>query len=163
VRKLSHIIWGTVLGILAAQMASGNEPYLSSVGPSPLRFEFTGISNPLFLAKLVLPKLGETNATAIATPPTAGTNTAPTTGLAGAAPGKNSAGNFLDTAKIAEDAANPASDLLSITPQMINQYFQPNRVEGPGQFQPGDTIMVPAELGFVPPIPAGSRAIYISR
>jgi hypothetical protein len=59
---------------------------------------------------------------------------------------------------------NSASDMLSITPQMINEYFKPNREdnEEAGPLRHGDTIFVPAELGFVPPTPE-SRAIYQSK
>lgn len=70
-------------------------------------------------------------------------------------------------ANIAPAIPNPASDVLSVTPQMINEYFKPNRRDdgsgGPNPFQSGDTIFVPAELGFVPPMPAQSRAIYTSK
>jgi hypothetical protein len=57
--------------------------------------------------------------------------------------------------------------LLSIMPRMMTDYLKPIRNGGAGddssEYQPGDTIFVPTELGFVPPMPAHSRAIYRSR
>ena len=59
-----------------------------------------------------------------------------------------------------------ASNMLSVTPQMINNYLQPNPTAlqpPPAQYQPGDTIMVPQESGFVPPAPPQSQSSYISK
>ncbi len=51
-------------------------------------------------------------------------------------------------------SGNSASNMLSVNPQMITNYFT-NPTEptpaAPSQYQPGQTIMVPQELGFVPP------------
>jgi hypothetical protein len=51
-------------------------------------------------------------------------------------------------------SSNSASNMLSVNPQMINDYFKANPTQpapAPSQYQPGDSIMVPQELGFVPP------------
>jgi hypothetical protein len=64
-------------------------------------------------------------------------------------------------------STNSASNMLSMTPQMINDYFKPNSTEpapgGATQYQPGDTIMVPQELGFVPPTSSQSQSTYTSK
>lgn len=52
---------------------------------------------------------------------------------------------------------HPASDLLTVTPQMFIEYLKP--VSETNQTE----IVVPADVQFTPPtpdVPAGSRAIY---
>jgi len=60
---------------------------------------------------------------------------------------------------------NSASNMLSVNPQMINDYFKsnPTGATGATQYQPGDTITVPQELGFVPPANAPSQSSYTSK
>jgi hypothetical protein len=64
-------------------------------------------------------------------------------------------------------SSKSASNMLSVTPQMITNYFT-NPAEPapapPSQYQPGQSIMVPQELGFVPPptIPQ-SQSSYTSK
>jgi hypothetical protein len=63
-------------------------------------------------------------------------------------------------------SSNSASNMLSVTPQMINDYFKSNPTEpapAPSQYQPGQAIMVPQELGFVPPTIPQSQSSYTSK
>ena len=153
---------------LAMQSASGSEAYLISIGPPPLRFEYVDNNNAVFLAELALP-----NPKAVVQPPmpapqagaqsnannvAGGIVASPSTTLNGV-PLLPPMGNNLPA------PGSSASDMLSINPQMISDYFKPYRAEGapePGPFQHGESIFVPAELGFVPPA-SGSRAIYNSK
>ena len=150
---------------LATLSASGGEAYLASIGPPPLRFEYVDNNNALFLSELALPQPKPVVQPPMPPPqPEAKAETNSVTG--GIAPGaENGVPIFPGPAKNAPGFLSPASDMLSITPQMINEYFKPSRAEGdaePGPYQHGQSIFVPAELGFVPPTPE-SRAIYNSK
>jgi hypothetical protein len=164
-RILSEMTLAMAIGAFFALECRG-VPYLALVGPPDLRFEVTATNNPLFTAELVLPKQilsappepavpGETNAVGN-----------------GAGQGLNAGAAEYGSAKTGGAAKNTgqagdaASDLLNIQPQMVTEYLKPDQNvfpdAEPGSFQRGQSIMVPVELGFVPPIP-GSRAIYISK
>ena len=59
-----------------------------------------------------------------------------------------------------------ASDLLSVTPQMITQYLKPDANETNQLDRHGVSVFVPVTMPFVPPTQAAtpeSRAIYQSR
>lgn len=63
-------------------------------------------------------------------------------------------------------STNSASNLLSVNPQMINDYFTNPTAPPPpppSQYQPGQSIMVPQELGFVPPANPQSQSTYTSK
>jgi hypothetical protein len=168
------IFLAAAVAILAARPGFAGEPYLASVGPPPLRFEVVATDNALFLSKLELPKPKPVPQPAIAPPPFS--EASKHTEIAGG-PGMNvpsAAGNGLPVPAVpaitAATPPNAASDLLNITPQMINDYFRPSQIQGPPSstmpFQPGQPIFVPAELGFVPPTPpviGNSQAIYQSK
>lgn len=144
--------------------------YLTVVGPPPLRFEPAASHDPEFIEELTLPQpknpetavaILPTNSPAVPAPvpvPIA-TNKVSTAA--------SSTGFLSDGAKRAEGLESPASNLLSIMPQMMTEYLKPIRVGAApvdsNTYQPGETILVPAELGFVPPTPGESRAIYESR
>ena len=151
--------------LLAMQSASGGEAYLASIGPPPLRFEYVDNNNALFISELALPQPKPAVQPPMPQPqPEAKADTNSVAG--GIVPGaENGVPIFPGPAKNAPGFLSPASDMLSITPQMISEYFKPSRAEGdsePGPFQHGQSIFVPAELGFVPPAPE-SRAIYNSK
>lgn len=155
-KKLTSIVAGVVALNFAAQKVSANQPYLASVGPTPLRYEIVTTNNALFLAELTLPRLKAKTEPPM--PPPAPkpaldeTNTMSPAALIPVLP-----------ATIASGPGNPASDMLNVTPQMIDEYFKPTSSDGGnGEFRSGQSIFVPAELRFVPPIPE-SRAIYISK
>ena len=164
------IFLAATVAMLAVQDGFASTPYLTSVGPPPLRFEVVATENVLFLSQLALPKQKPVPEPEIGPPATNETEIV-------AGPGMNipvAAGNGVSVpavpAKIAATSPNAASELLNITPQMINDYFRPSQILGPPSsampFQPGQPIFVPAELGFVPPTPpviGNSQAIYQSR
>lgn len=157
------------VGLFTTQGNPGCEPYLKVVGPAPLRFEVIAPNNPVFMAELALPKPGNPGAPVEVSParPTAGGNgSGQEMSSADGNPAQNPFGIFGGQAKNAANPANAASDMLNITPQMIGNYLKPYPsvpLAGPSPFQPGQSILVPAELGFVPPMPGGSRAIYMSK
>jgi hypothetical protein len=171
-RSLNAVIPGVAMVLLPALYAGGASlPYLPTIGPSPLRFEYVAPPDASFLEKLVLPKprfipdppmpgcLPPTNeddtiiSSSTSSPVILPAKTGPP--FLGGMPG-NSAGS-----------KNSASDLLNLTPAMINNYFKPRRRDGDGSdsgaFQQGDSIYVPAEMGFVPPGSPESRAVYRSK
>jgi hypothetical protein len=161
-----EIVLVMAMVLLAMPGVSRGEAYLRVFGPPPLRFAYVDNDNAVFLSELALPKSKPVEQPPMPAPQAAaksdtnnvagGTVANPSTTLDGTPllplPGKNPP---------ASD--NPASNMLRLTPEMISDYFKPYRAEGgadPGSFQSGETIFVPAELGFVPP---GSRATYISK
>jgi hypothetical protein len=160
------IIPAIVIVLLAVQAVSGAEAYLASIGPPPLRFEYVDDNNALFLKELELPKPAPVSEPAMPAPQAEAnpeTTIAASQPVAGS-PADMSGVPFLPGAgKNGHHPDSSASDMLSISPQMISDYFKPYSAEGDsesGPFQHGDQIFVPAELGFVPP---GSRAIYNSK
>jgi hypothetical protein len=158
-----------VLGILATHTAQGREPYLPLIGPPPLRFEIPVANTPAIMAKLALPQPQSEDATNSApekkeiSAPMAPAPLIPMPPVS-----MNDRGTVIDTAAGAPPAVNPASYMLNMVPQMINQYFTPNLsggvMVGPNGYQQGDSVLVPAELGFVPPLPMPeSRSVYKSQ
>lgn len=80
--------------------------------------------------------------------------------------------DMTDTEKDARQPANfafpapTASDLLTVTPQMITQYLRPGENETNKLDRPGVVVFVPADMPFMPPTvktTSESRAIYQSR
>ena len=62
--------------------------------------------------------------------------------------------------------SSTASDLLTVTPQMLTQYLRPDSNETNHLDRPGVVVFVPADMPFMPPTPKAapeSRAIYQSR
>jgi hypothetical protein len=157
------IIPAMAMLFLAIQSVSGEEAYLKTVGPPPLRFQFVDTSNSLFLQELALPKPRPVEQPPMPKPQA---EAAPETHIATSGPVLGSMGPF--SPGPGNNALSPggsASDMLSISPQMISDYFKPYRAEGatePSLDQRGQILFVPAELGFVPPM-AGSRATYNSK
>jgi hypothetical protein len=159
-----------VMAISPLQKLQGGQLYLTIVGPPPLRFEAAATNDPVFIAELTLPKPGDTTTT-VSILPTNSTAASPPASVQNESknlPASTSAPEFLsDAAKSAEGLVGPASNLLSIMPRMMTEYLKPIRAAGAGDdsnaYQPGETIFVPAELGFVPPMPDQNRAIYRSR
>jgi hypothetical protein len=156
------IIPAMVMLFLAMQSVSGEEAYLKSVGPPPLRFQYVDNSNSLFLQELALPTPRPVEQPPMPKPQA---EAAPETHIATSGPVGPLGPFFPGPGNNALSPGGSASDMLSITPQMISDYFKPYRAEGaddPGANQRGQTLFVPAELGFVPPM-AGSRATYNSK
>ena len=166
IKTFGEIILALAIGLFATEAKCSDTPYLRLVGPPPLRFEVIAPKSPLFIVELVLPKPHNANVA-----DDDATNTPAVAKPAPSSTGVDAAGfsdGFLGgPAKNAANPASAASDMLNITPQMFTKYLKPDSSEDPndgaGQFQPGQSILVPAELGFVPPLPGGNRAIYISK
>jgi hypothetical protein len=167
-RRFGKILPGVIMAFLALQKMQGEEMYLALVGPPPLRFEAAAVNDPVFIGELMRPKQADTQATVVILPTNApsvvtasvtASSTSSNVSKSDLAPGI-----LIDAAKRAEGLDDPASNLLSIMPRMMTEYLKPIRNEGGGDtYQSGDTIFVPAELGFVPPMPGQNRAIYQSR
>lgn len=164
-RTGGKIFFAAVAVFFALQKIQGKELYLALVGPPSIRFEAMATNDEAFTKELALPGPPDTNAavsvgsTNSAAAPNAGSGPKLPNN---AATGKNSPGNLSGAAKNAKGNANPANNLLSTVPQMINPYLKPNgnTENDTSSYQPGDTIFVPPELGFVPPMPGQSRATY---
>ena len=170
-----EIILALVIGILAAQSAQGRQPYLPLVGPPPLRLEMPATNTPAILAELALPMPeSETDTNQDTTKTAANKNELPfapppilpAATLAAANMYKKE--TVVDTAQGAPPTPNPASNMLNIaTARCITNILCPlpggGAVAGPNGYQTGDTVLVPAELGFVPPLPPQSRAVYKSQ
>ena len=63
-------------------------------------------------------------------------------------------------------SSSSASDLLTVSPQMITQYLKPNQTGTNTLDQPGTSVFMPAGVQFQPPAPENapeSRAIYRSQ
>ena len=174
VLAVGEVILALVIGILAAQSAQGRQPYLPLVGPPPLRFEVPLTNTPVILAELTLPvPESETDTNQDKTKTAANKNELPLAPAPVLPAATLAAANMykkdtvVDTAEGAPPTPNPASNMLNVMPQMYNQYFMPTpgggAVVGPNGYQTGDTVLVPAELGFVPPLPPQSRAVYKSQ
>jgi hypothetical protein len=168
------------LGVLSA---SAIVAYLPIVGPPPLRFELftTNIFN-YSQFKLDLesrcqmkpaPQASTNNLStvshAISSPPP------PATGAATAASAAGSPGNSEENVAGGENRLTPrenfnfpsstASDLLTVTPQMIAQYLKPDPTATNALDRPGAVVFVPADLPFTPPAPKSnpeSQANYHS-
>jgi hypothetical protein len=154
--------------------------YLPIVGPPPLRFELvtTNIFNyslfKLDLANRSLikpaPQASTNNPStvshAMTSPPPPATSVASTTGPSGNSEENIAGGENRSTPR--ENFNFPpstASDLLTVTPQMIAQYLKPDPTATNALDRPGAVVFVPADLPFTPPTPKGnseSQANYHS-
>jgi hypothetical protein len=157
--------------------------YLPIVGPPPLRFELftTNIFNysqfkldlanrsPIKPAPQASTNSPSTVSQAITSPPTPLANTPTVASAAGPS------GNSEENVAGGENRPTPrenfnfpsstASDLLTVTPQMIAQYLKPDRTATNALDRPGAVVFVPADLPFTPPTPKGnseSQANYHS-
>lgn len=154
--------------------ASAIVAYLPIVGPPPLRFELftTNIFNYSQF------KLDSANRSSTKPPPQTSTNsqpavsqamTSPPSPVAGTPTAASAAAPSNNSEEIVAGAQNPpsarenfnfppstASDLLTVTPQMIAQYLTPDRTGTNALDRPGAVVFVPADLPFTPPTPKGS-------
>ena len=132
--------------------------------PVPAKAAETNSSTADLAAK---PKATETNNVEVAkqiSTPTVPMQNAPTT-TAAVSSGNNPPSQYYNS-----DFSSPAaSDLLTVTPQMINEYLKPDRNRsgnGANFDQPGAVVFVPAGIQFTPPVPKASgesRATYHSQ
>ncbi|HEY5234495.1 MAG TPA: hypothetical protein VIK35_13275 [Verrucomicrobiae bacterium] len=64
--------------------------------------------------------------------------------------------NNSETPVFSPDASSSASDLLTVTPQMITEYLKPAQTQTDQTTQTNSVVFVPAELEFAPPAPKAS-------
>jgi hypothetical protein len=166
-RIVGKFFFGALMAIFALQKVQGRDFYLALLGPPPLRFEAAATNDAVFIRELSLPVPidSKVSVTILSTnSPSAKKTGQEQKASAKSGKSKNSPGILNDAAKNAKGRLNPANNLLSTMPQMINQDLRPDRpADDAGMYQPGDIIFVPAELTFVPPMPGQNRAIYRSR
>lgn len=182
--------WPGALGALVALLcllptARAMVGYLPLLGPPPLRiwlattnmFDYSSFEAELAAKALAalakgsgtnpvavpatnpnLPAAGETNELSVKKTATGKTDSTGTTqeSVAGGQTESMRGGNF-------SFPAATASDLLTVTPQMIAQYLRPEPNTTNSMDRPGAVVFIPADLPFVPPpakAGAESRATY---
>jgi hypothetical protein len=176
-RKFIGVIGAIVAGFFAVREANGERAYLPVVGSPPLRFQaittnylvfnlesFTQPPKPAAVsnavAQIVAPVANATNLIENSSPIPVSLET----NRVAARP--ETVTDTKNDSVLPFNFANPsssASDLLTVTPQMITEYLKPAQTETNRADQPGAVVFVPAELQFTPPTPnasAESRAIY---
>jgi hypothetical protein len=163
-RLVGKFFPGLVMAFLALQKVQGGGLYLAIVGSPPVRYESPAMNDPVFIEELSLPKPKDTKTSVTILPPDSKANSSVQSTTNDVVAAASPSGSMSDAAKSAEGLAAPASNLLSIMPRMMTEYLKPiQTADDSSPYQAGDTIFVPVELGFVPPIPGQNRAIYQSR
>lgn len=174
-----------VIGIIAAvaffiRSAQAARAYLPAVGAPPLRFQAVTTNYFVFDPKLFLPPTNlvatvsnvvnqatTTNDVAVTPPPA--TNETLTASSLPATPDDNQ--NYIPRPFRRYNfnfSTASASDLLTVTPQMIAPYLKPDPNVTNALDRPGAVVFVPAEMQFTPPPtsaesrPGESRATYRS-
>jgi hypothetical protein len=176
-RKFISVIGAIIVGVFAVHEARGVGAYLPIVGSPPLRFQAVITNHFLFNSEFfeAMEKLGETSNTVaqLAAPATNAANigavstplfvsSAKTNQISAATDEKNDS----EMPVISPISSSSASDLLTVTPQMITEYLQPaQKADGWAnrRNQSDTSVFVPFEMQFAPPTPsasAKSQAIY---
>jgi len=168
VLRFATILCVAVIGFFLAQKARGEKAYLQIVGPPALRFQapatnyswFTGklfelsakVKNPSGKTALTVPQANITNSVVVFHP----TSIAPAKGnqVSGLPQIGANEENNSEMPVISPDSSSAASDLLTVSPQMITEYLQPapKQDEAMGQTN-SRVIFVPPEMQFMPPAP----------
>jgi hypothetical protein len=176
-RKFIGVIGAIITGFFTVLEANGERAYLPIVGSPPLRFQAITTNHLVFnLESFAQPqKPAETSnaVTQIVAPVANATNLVESSSPASALSETNQAAAKPETVADTKNSSVPpfnfasspssASDLLTVTPQMITEYLKPAQTETNRADQPGAVVFVPAEMQFTPPAPnasAESRAIY---
>jgi len=183
-RKLDVVILAIAVGISAVHEAGGARAYLPTVGSPPLRFQSESTNHFVLdlktfmsmlaerqaeasnaLAQIAPPAAIATNTPAVVSNPasvaSANTNTAPVVPQ-GVTEGKNDS----ESPVIPPISPSSASDMLTVTPQMITEYLKPAQNQANQKDQKGAEIFVPAGTQFAPPAPKApgeSQATYKSQ
>jgi len=168
-----------VFGMVAVYESQGARAYLPSVGLPPLRFQAVTTNHLVFDLKsfATAPKPAEiTNApthqitaaaaraadvVAVSNPISSSlenTNQAPVAPQSGTDAKDNS-----ETPGISPISSSSASDLLTVTPQMITEYLKPVQNQAQPTNQAGTVVFVPTDMQFAPPAPkepGESQATY---
>jgi hypothetical protein len=179
-RKLDGVILAIVVGISAVHEAGGARAYLPTVGAPPLRFQSASTNHLVLDLKTFMTMLAErqaeaSNALAQIAPPVAiATNTpavvsypasissADTNPASVVTEGKNNS----ESPVIPPISPSSASDMLTVTPQMITEYLKPAQNQANQKDQKGAEVFVPAGTQFTPPAPKApgeSQATYKSQ
>jgi hypothetical protein len=177
-REITGVLCALATSIFAFHEARGERAYLPSVGSPPLRFQAFTTNHLVFnLESFVTPvKPAETSnaVTQIAANSTNNvavssqipvalananqTNQVPVEPETGAGEKNNS-----ETPVFSPNVSSSASDLLTVTPQMITEYLKPAQTQTDQANQTNPVVFVPAELQFAPPAPKApgeSEATY---
>ena len=169
--KISRVICAFASGIFAFHEARGERAYLPSVGSPPLRFQAVITNHLVFnlksFAKTVKPAeasnavpqivANSTNNVAISRQiPAAVTNDSQTNQVPVKPETDDNEKNNSETPVFSPDASSSASDLLTVTPQMITEYLKPAQTETKQAAPTNPVVFVPAELQFAPPAPKAS-------
>jgi hypothetical protein len=165
------------ISLFAVPETRGERAYLPAVGSPPLRFQAITTNHFVFnLESFAQPpkpaEISNTMAQAVA-PPVNTTNLVENPNSIPVFSQTNQASVKPETVADTKNNSVPpfnfanssssASDLLTVTPQMISEYLKPAQTEANRADQPGTVVFVPAEMQFTPPTPnasAESRAIY---
>ncbi|MGA2867994.1 MAG: hypothetical protein ABSF34_02370 [Verrucomicrobiota bacterium] len=182
--NLTGVVCAVVAAFSFAREAPAKFAYLPGVGVPPLRIEVVTTNEFNYLAFSEALSAVRTN---LATAPTINTVNSDNSSATSPSIPKTIANNSPAAANILittspetgddgeKDGRQPnnfafpsstASDLLTVTPQMITQYLKPEANETNQLDRPGVVVFVPADMPFMPPtqktVPE-SRAIYQSR
>jgi hypothetical protein len=177
-REITGVICAIASGIILVHEARGERAYLPSVGSPPLRFQAFTTNHLVFnLESFVMPakpagtsnavtqiaanftkKIAVSSQTPVALANANQTNQVPLKPENGAG-GKNNS----ETPVFSPNASSSASDLLTVTPQMITEYLKPAQTQTEQPNETNSAVFVPAELQFAPPAPKApgeSQATY---
>jgi hypothetical protein len=176
-RQLTGVICLMLVEFFCVHALAASRAYLPTVGVPPLHFQVMTTNDFVFDPKLFppQPKPSETVSNAVNTL-AASTNSS--NSIAVSQPDASSLTNVNPVLAGAETATDErkdavprfkfdfssaaASDLLTVTPQMMMQYLKPDSTETNQLDRPGAVVFVPAEMQFAPPntkITAESRGI----
>jgi hypothetical protein len=175
-RKLDGVILAIVVGIFAVHEAGGARAYLPAVGSPPLRFQAVDTNDTVLDFKsfiiMAAKKTEASNAVAQITPNfTAASNPVSVLPL-NTNPAPAMPQIVADVEKKSESpvitpiSPPSASDLLTVTPQMITEYLKPAQNKADQKDQKGAEVFVPAGTQFAPPspkVPGESQATYKSQ
>jgi hypothetical protein len=176
-RKFISVIGAIIVGVFAVLEARGVGAYLPIVGSPPLRFQAVitnhfhfnlesfeateeSVETSNTVAQLDAPVTNAANITAVSTP--ISFSSAKTNQISAATDEENNS----EMPVISPNSSSSASDLLTVTPQMITEYLQPAQKATGGAYrknQSDTSVFVPFEMQFAPPMPgasAKSQAIY---
>lgn len=162
-KLLALVVTGaSVLMTPDARVASA-EDYLPFVGPPPLRFMISPPTGDVPVKPLLPPAAAPTNAPTMPTPMApVDTNTAPVAAFTNAAAplSLHNPPAHSEAETLQPELTLPASELFTISPEMLLDYFKP---VGIGTNGARGTIYAPVKVGFTPPVssaPGKSSATY---
>lgn len=180
-RRLTGLICAGFAGLFLIHEARGGYAYLRVVGPPALRFQAVTTNCYVFDPKAFNfeAKLVATASNVVDQLTTPATNETTAVEPAMPVPVKNPQPVVITTGNPVNPVNDPAgnynfafpastaSDLLTVTPQMIAEYLKPQAAAGTNQFdRPGTAVFVPVQMPFLPPAAQGtaeSRATYQSK